>query len=174
MSVYTVHEPSLGKTETAANPVRFVFVRDGFSFWALLFGPVWMLWHRMWLVLLGYVVLMTALFFALRAAGVSENMTLLVHGLVALLIGFEAATLRRFTLARRRFRQVGLVVGDNIEAAEQRFFDAWVPQQRTPGKPDLPVQSVQPAQPYTLAAPVGPLTARRDVIGLFPEQGGRV
>ena len=32
---------------------RFVFVRDGFHFWALLLGPLWLLWHRLWLALLG-------------------------------------------------------------------------------------------------------------------------
>ena len=49
--------------------------------------------------------------------------------LFALLIGFEAATLRRFTLARRRrWRNVGIVVGDDLELAERRFFDAWIGQ----------------------------------------------
>ena len=38
----------------------------------------------------------------------------------------EAATLRRFTLGRRRWRNVGIVVGDDMETAERRFFDAWV------------------------------------------------
>jgi hypothetical protein len=170
MRVYTVHEPPLGKRETAPDPVRFVFVRDGFSFWALLLGPIWMLRHRMWLVLIGYLVLMTALFFALRAAGASANVILIADVMVALLIGFEAATLRRFTLGRRQYRQVGLVVGDNIETAEQRFFDAWVPQQNSPVKAP---SAASPAQQYTLAAPIGRLAARSDVIGLFPHQGGR-
>lgn len=170
MRVFTVHEPPLGKTDTAPDPVRFMFVRDGFSFWAMLLGPVWMLWHRMWLVLIGYLVIMVALFFALRAAGATGNVIFWVDALVALLIGFEAATLRRFTLARRRYRQVGLVVGDDIEAAEQRFFDAWVPQQRGAAMP----AAVAPEPHYTLAAPIGRLAARRDVIGLFPQGGGRV
>ena len=60
MAVYTVHEPPL-RGAPAPDPERFVFVRDGFSFWALLFGPLWMLRHRMWLVLLGYVLLVGGL-----------------------------------------------------------------------------------------------------------------
>jgi len=52
MSVYTVHVPP-ATAQTAPDPGRFVFVRDGFSFWAFLLGPVWMLWHGMWLVLVG-------------------------------------------------------------------------------------------------------------------------
>ena len=52
--IYTVHEPPLKADETRADPERFVFVRDGFSFWAFLLAPLWMLRHRLWLVLLGY------------------------------------------------------------------------------------------------------------------------
>src|SRR5438093_3430698 len=124
MSIYTVHIPP---AETSApNPDRFVFVRDGFSFWAFLLGPVWMLRHRMWLALLGYVVIVAVLEGALHLLDVSEAVSLSVGAFVALLIGFEGATLRRFTLARRRWRNVGVIVGDDLEIAERRFFDSWI------------------------------------------------
>src|ERR1700738_2025468 len=62
MAVYTVHEPPLRAGATSApEPERFIFVRDGFSFAALLFGPLWMLRHRMWLGLLGYGVVVGGL-----------------------------------------------------------------------------------------------------------------
>ena len=50
MTTFTVHEPPPRKNEATASPVRFAFVRDGFYFWAFLLGPVWMLYHRLWLV----------------------------------------------------------------------------------------------------------------------------
>ena len=37
MAVYTVHEP-LSRDGARSAPERFVFVRDGFSFWALQFS----------------------------------------------------------------------------------------------------------------------------------------
>ena len=126
MAVYTVHEPPLKRYDTAGDPDRFVFVRDGFSFWAFLLGPLWMLRHRMWLVLIGYVVLAAGLQFGLQRLGVEGAVPAVVGVLVALLVGFEAGTLRRFTLARRRWSNVGVIVGDDREVAEQRFFDAWV------------------------------------------------
>ena len=53
MPVYTVYEPPLRKSDEAADAAdRFVFVRDKFSMWAFLFGPFWMIWRRLWLVLL--------------------------------------------------------------------------------------------------------------------------
>ena len=45
--------------------------------------------------------------------------------LIALLMGLEAATLKRWTLARRGWRQLDVVIADDEDAAERRFFDRW-------------------------------------------------
>ena len=160
MAVYTVHQPPQPGAATP-DPERFVFVRDGFSFWALLLGPIWMLWHRMWVVLLGYGLVVAVLGWVLRATHVPASVALLVSALLALLIGFEAATLRRFTLARRGFANVGVVVGDDLELAERRFFDAWIRRRSGEGAPrgETPAGTVRMPQP------------RADVLGLFPEPG---
>src|SRR5215813_4859614 len=126
MSVYTVYEPPLKAHESAPDPERFVFVRDGFSFWAFLLAPFWMLRYRLWLAFIGYVIVAIALQIALRLIGASSAVTIIVAALFSLLVGFEAATLRRFTLSRRGWKNVGFVVGDDLESAERRFFDAWV------------------------------------------------
>ena len=141
MAVYTVHQPPQRGAATP-DPERFVFVRDGFSFWALLLGPIWMLWHRMWVVLLGYGLVVAVLGWVLRATHVPASVALLVSALLALLIGFEAATLRRLTLARRGFANVGVVVGDDLELAERRFFDAWI--RRRPGEGAPPARCLRP------------------------------
>ncbi len=156
MAVYTVHEPP-AQAGTGAAPERFVFVRDGFSLWALLFAPLWMLRHRMWLVLLGYIAVVVALSVVLHLHATAAAATV-VWVLLALLIGFEAGTLRRFGLARRGYRNIGLVVGDDLELAERRFFDSWVRQAEPTG----------PAP--ALASPRTPHSAS-DVLGLFPEPG---
>jgi uncharacterized protein DUF2628 len=169
MSIYTVHEPPPKADTGEPDPERFVFVRDGFSFWAFLLAPLWMLRHRMWLVFLGYVIVTVALQVGLRLIGASATVILVAGALVSLLIGFEAASLRRFTLWRRRWKNVGIVVGDDVESAERRFFDAWMNRSRT-----NPSASVEPRAASALAPAVPP--ARRspvssDVIGLFPQPG---
>src|SRR5258707_9412285 len=58
--------------------------------------------------------------------GMSGTVMAAVAVLLSALVGFEAATMRRFTLARRRWSNIGTVVGDDAESAERRFFDAWV------------------------------------------------
>ena len=157
MSIYTVHAPPPKADEAAPDPARFVFVRDGFYFWAFLLAPLWMLRHRLWLVLLGYIVVMTALHVGLALMGAPMTLTLSVTALVALLVGLEAATLRRFTLGRRGWQSLGIVVGDDLEAAERRFFDTWV-------------TSEPPSSPPPSAAIWRP-QASPQVIGLFPEPG---
>jgi hypothetical protein len=175
MSVYTVHEPPLRAADALADPERFVFVRDGFYAWAFLLTPLWLLWHRLWLVFVSYVVLSAVLDSALRLAGASALVITLVGLLISLLIGLEAATLQRLTLRRRGWRNVGVVSGDDVEDAERRFFDAWLrqPPART-GPPSAPTPSA-PAAAFAL--PIMPTTAPASdatgVIGLFPEPGAQ-
>src|ERR1700684_1992318 len=101
MSSYTVHEPPLRAGATAPEPERYVFVRDGFSFWAFLFGPLWMVRHRMWLGLSLFVVILAVLAAVIAMAVAPGFVRGLVLFLIALLVGLEAGTLRRFTLQRR-------------------------------------------------------------------------
>jgi hypothetical protein len=159
MAVYTVHEPPPQRDQPSGGPERFAFVRDGFSFWAFLLGPLWMLRHRMWLVLLGYGIVVVGIEIGSRALGVSQPMTVTIGIMLALLIGFEASTLRRFTLGRRRWTNVGVIVGNNLETAERRFFDAWVGQEGARQSSPAPAPRQPPAAP--------------DVIGLFPQPGAR-
>src|ERR1700691_848995 len=101
MSIYTVHEPPLRAAEALPDPERIAFVRDGFYFWAFLLPPLWMLRYRMWLVFLLYVVIAVGIESAMHYAGVDAGGVLIVQLLISLLVGIEASTLRRFTLARR-------------------------------------------------------------------------
>jgi hypothetical protein len=168
MSVYTVHEPPRRAGTAAADVERFAFVRDGFSWWAFLFAPLWMLRHRMWLVLLGYVVVAGAIEIPMRMSGGSVLATSLIGILLGLLVGLEAGTLRRFTLNRRGWKNLAVVSGDDLEDAERRFFDAWL-QRKSSSSNGPPAPMPGPAS----AAPSwrGPLGS--DVIGLFPEPGVR-
>src|SRR5271169_5800569 len=129
MPVYTVHAPAASGADPRATD-RFTFVRDGFHVWAVLLGPVWLAWHRLWLALGGWIVMMAAIDVAMARLGAGGTAIFLVNGLIALLMGFEAASLERWTLSRGGWRQLDLVVADDEEAAERRFFDRWTAKQR--------------------------------------------
>jgi hypothetical protein len=161
MPTFTVHEPPPRKSESAPNPERFVFVRDGFYFWAFALAPLWLLLHRLWLALLGYLVMSGALGVALFAVGAPAPVKFIASVLIALLVGFEAATLWRWTLTRRRWKALGFVVAEDAEMAERRFYAEWT-------KRAEPLTSPEPqyAAPVYRGAP-----SASDVIGLFPEPG---
>ncbi len=171
MSVYTVHEPPLRAADDLADPLRFVFVRDGFHAWAFLLTPLWLLWRRLWLAFVCYLLFSAALDVALAVAGVSVAGVALVNSLISLLIGLEAGTLRRVTLRRRGWREVGVVSGDDREDAERRFFDGW-----TRARPAQ--TAAMPAVTPPAAAPGARRPQQQEagaggIIGLFPEPGAQ-
>ena len=122
MPVYTVHAPTADNADIAATD-RFAFVRDGFRFWAALFGPLWLAWHRLWLALIGWIVIMIAIDVGMARLGAGGTAIFLTNVLIALLTGFEASSIRRWTLSRRNWRQLDIVVARNQETAERRFFN---------------------------------------------------
>jgi hypothetical protein len=166
MSVYTVHEPPLRAGAAASDVERFAFVRDGFSWWAFLFAPLWMLRHRMWLVFVCYAVISGGLATLVRIFGVPAAVVGLIGLLISLLVGLEAGTLRRFTLDGRGWKNLGVVSGDDREDAERRFFDAWLQRKNSPSSvPHTPMPGPAAAAPNRRGS------LGSDVIGLFPEPG---
>ena len=173
MPVYTVHALDAADAGLVATD-KFAFVRDGFHFWAAVFGPLWLIWHRLWLALIGWIVVLAAIDLAMTALGASGGAVFLVNGLIALLMGFEAASLQRWTLSRGRWRQLDIVVADDEEAAERRFFDRWTAKQRgltndqwasDRGAPP-PTRDI-PGQPFSKPPPLD----QSEIIGLFPQPG---
>lgn len=171
MAVYTVHglRPDI---YTARPGDRVVFIRDGFYFWAFAAGLIWLVWHRLWLALLGYIVVLIAVTFALALAGVFSGARLTVMLVISLLVGFEAASLWRWTLSRGKWRQLDIIVADDQEAAERRFFDHWTEQRPSGGAPD-DRGAPPPVRDYAgLSRPVAPAASpAHDIIGLFPQPG---
>jgi len=166
MSVYTVHEPPLRAADALAEPARFAFVRDGFYWWAFLLTPLWMLRHRLWLVLAIYLVAIAVLDTVLHGVGASAFVIALAGVLISLLIGFEAGTLRRFTLRRRLWKDIGVICGDDLENAERRFFDVWV--RNASNRGGAPPNPASPPVP-----PASGLSVTSGIIGLFPEPGAQ-
>ena len=174
MPVYTVHAPVANGADLAATD-KFVFVRDGFHFWAAVAGVIWLIWNRLWLALIGWVAVTLAIDVGMAALGATSGAILFVDLLLALLMGFEAASLQRWTLSRRKWRQLDIVVADDEESAERRFFDRWTAKQRglsndqwavDRGAPP-PTRNI-PGQPFSKPPPL----PQGGIIGLFPEPGG--
>ena len=167
MPIYTVHEPRRRDDELLAHTARFQFVRDGFHFWAFLLAPLWMLRHRLWLELIAYLLLIGGITFLLRRLGIEESAGALVWFLTSVLVGIEASSLLRWKLARRGYENLGVVVAEDQDIAERRFFDGWL---SDTGRLATPSPA---APPSTASSPFDRPAASSDIVGLFPQPAAR-
>ena len=171
MPAFAVLEPP-GHADTAIGEAdRFIFLQEKFGFWAFLFGPLWMIWQRLWQELLVYLLGLVTIGSGLYVLGVGLPAMILILVLIQLLLGLEAMTLVRGMRVRRGWRDCGIVIADDLDLAERRFFGDRVARRAaraaaagmTPGSPGF--SAPLPSPPHR--EPPGP-----DVIGLFPEPGG--
>ena len=125
MPLYTVHEPPRG-TSRADRALRTAFVREGFSWGAFLVPVIWLVWRRMWLVLVAYLIVSFALGVFLNRWAPAEIVQLVIGFGLSLLFGFEANDLRRWSLRRRHWLDRGTVVGTDRATAEHAFFTRWL------------------------------------------------
>ncbi len=148
---YTVHLPPTGSDEAAQ------FVPDSFAPIAFVAPWAWFPFHRLWLVTIAYLVAMVVVVVGLSLSGLSSlTQTLITSGL-SLLIGLEATNLKRWTLRRRGWREVAVIVAASRDEAERRYFAE---------------RDTLPAAPVALTAtrPASPApTAPGPIIGLFPD-----
>jgi uncharacterized protein DUF2628 len=158
MRAYTVHAPP----REPAEPERFVFVKDGFCWPALFLSILWILWHRMWLTLMGYVIYILVLAWIERLTG--ETNATIIGLLGALLFALEANNIRRLSLANRGWRDLGGSYGRDLQEAEIRFFTKW--NRPPPGR-----ESGERREAVARAAfmPVRRSDADDPILGLFPE-----
>lgn len=162
MRIYTVHELKGASLDGAG----LDFVHEGFSWPAFIVPLVWLVYERLWLALVLYVVAGTALAVAGAAAGLDATALLVLNTAFQLAFAFEANDIRRWTLSLRGYRQIGLVGGRNLVEAEREFFRRWQP---LPGA-HMPAAKTTP--PGGAIWPRRPLAGDREPIGLFPKAGG--
>lgn len=173
MKVFTVHEPPDAGSRRLD---RIVFVKEGFS-WPALFVPMfWLLWHRMWWVLLAWL----AIGAGLGVVGeVFESLGFVV-GVASVLFAFwfalEANALRRWSLAQKGWRMLDVAAGRDREEAEQSFFrrDSAQPASARPAANSASGRSTPGYYGSAgrarapVARPAGP-GGKEPVIGLFPQ-----
>lgn len=151
MSIYTVH-----MKETSDQPSAFeraVFVRDGFGWWALFLGPIWLLWNRAWLGFVVWCLVQIALALLVQSHIIHMGAQSLLELLIAVALGFEAASIRRYVLRRRGFHLVDVVQDRRLVDAERRFFARF--------------EMTNPIPVTRTAASVG----TSPLVGLFPSAG---
>jgi hypothetical protein len=142
MTIYTAFEDGRAARAEAAD--RVTFVKDGFCWPALFFAVPWLLWHRMWWVLLGYLLVVIAIVLSMSPLGPGHSATVYALMTFAVLFALLANGFRRWTLERRGYRLAGVVQGRRLEDAERRFFERWTPVRRLSRPAGAPLPPAQP------------------------------
>ena len=160
LRTYTLHVPELAMRGDAHALDAAKIVPDGFSWPAFAFTVLWFLFHRLWEAALIVLVGLAAVAFAGSALGLTRAAGTGIALLASVLVGFEASSLRRWTLARRGFALRDAVVARDSAEAEARLLARWLD----------PASLPPPRPPF----PGGPVRRAEPVIGLFPaREGGR-
>ena len=124
MRIYTVHVPFL---PTGPNHAEAVLIKESFSWLGFFFSVFWALWHRLWFVALGIVLLNALIGLLVVLIGLDQLSQMIISFGIAVLIGFTANDLRRWTLARKGFDQVAVIAAEDDEMALARYLASLVP-----------------------------------------------
>jgi Protein of unknown function (DUF2628). len=119
MRVYTVHV----RTPTERLDRDVILIREGFNWYAFLFAGLWALWSRLWLVAAGLIALELVWAAIATRFDVDPLFQAATSFGLALIVGWAANDLRRWTLFRRGYTEVGVVAARDDDQAMQRFFD---------------------------------------------------
>jgi len=142
MRFFTLHERP-GKTGGDAD---LLAVKTGFSWWAAVLPPLWLLRHRLWLGFVLYMLFSTVFGFALELADIADPAATALGLALSLLIGVSAHDFRRWTLSRHGWRTVGVLRADTADDAEILFH-------RMERRAVAPVQTM-PVVAATVARPM--------------------
>ncbi len=137
MKAFTIYEPPQAPLELVDRADALVFVKDGFSWLAFMFAPLWFLWNNLWLAVAGYAVVAGALIAPVLLLELDHDLIALGLFGLHLVSGFEAGTVLHWTLTREGWSELGAVTGRSQNECERNFYDGWLP-----GQPHIAPRSI--------------------------------
>jgi len=165
VTVYSVYEPPTQAPEIVERAERLEFVKEGFSWPAVLVPILWLLYYRMWIEFILLALVYVALHLAFGTSAAGQNLFGWASLAIAVLFAFEANDLRAAALELRGYRLAGVASGRDRIEAERSFFTTWLPQQTRGAREPDRVTEPRSEGPAATSAPRG---EGEEVIGLFP------
>jgi hypothetical protein len=150
MKLFAIHAPIGPAVLSGLESARAA--RTGFSFAALLFGPLWLLARGLWLALIGYVVLAVLVVGLVRLGWLWPGAAVALIALAGLYLGVEGRAFALAARARRGRLLVDVIFARSALEAEKLYFERAL--------------AAAPA-----GAPRGVPRAEEGIIGSFPEPG---
>ena len=164
VTLYSVYEPPGEAEDLEDRAEKLVFVKEGFSWPALLVPGLWLLYRRMWLELVLFLGLFIVLGWVFGPGEHGKTVFGWLSLALIVLFAFEANDLRRAALERKGYQQMGTAIGRDPDAAELAFFRSWLPRQEKGRQRDVVVD-----RPGSAGIPAPRTSGEAEgVIGLFP------
>ncbi|MGC2409472.1 MAG: DUF2628 domain-containing protein [Methyloceanibacter sp.] len=170
MTLYSVYEPPAEAPDLVDRAEALTFVKEGFAWPALLVPGLWLLYQRMWLELIVFILIFALLAWAFGSSDEGQALLGWISLALVVLFAFEANDLRGAALVRSGYRLTGVAIGNYLDAAELAFLRTWLPQQqKEAGEGEREQEWLRGAK-----APARQMSAAmrgsegEEVIGLFP------
>ena len=122
MKTFTVHSPPEDNRPDADRVMDYVFIKEGFSVWAALFGPFWALANKMWMeagIFIGAIIVGSIIMDAIGLTPAAISGAILASYGV---FGLFARDLQRAYYERIGYKLVSVVKGKTREECELRYF----------------------------------------------------
>lgn len=166
MKIFSVHHKAIDPAIILSEGLETRFVKEGISWTALFITPLWLVFHRLWLVLAAVILLYVMIGAGAEAYNLHPNLSLGLVLVINVLIALEGNSLRRWKLQRSGHKEIGVVTGQSLEHCERRFFESLLdPYKKLTQRHDIKTPSVKSA----LAAMRPTMQENDSVVGLFPE-----
>ena len=137
--IFTVHLPEKVKPGVTAFAEAAVFVPEANAKWALIFGPFWLAFHRLWWPLAFYIpIAAICLIFITYGYNLGSSLLAALPGLFLL---FEGNELRRNDLERREYGLIDVVEAPDITTAEELFFSGFLGESNLASDRDPPTSA---------------------------------
>ena len=127
LNSYSVHEGPSPAADRIDRAEALEFVKDGFLRQVFVLPPFWLARRGIWLGVLAYLMVASAILLAAWSLALPGWITLLAFLLLHLIFASEADEMLRARLAARGWTMVGQVSGTGRLDCERRFYDQWLP-----------------------------------------------
>ena len=101
-----------------------LFIRDGFSFIALVFPLFYSIWNGLWVLTIILIIYFFGLTYLITYFESFNSIIFLIILIPHIIFSYEARELKGNNLIKKGWRKVGLVVAKNIVEAELKFYSS--------------------------------------------------
>ncbi|MFN8829719.1 MAG: DUF2628 domain-containing protein [Labrys sp. (in: a-proteobacteria)] len=152
MASYWIYEPAGAAAGSVEAASRAVIVRDGWSWGALLLGPIWTLWRGLWVMFLVWLALIAAQMLVEQTWPQLAVLAAILMTLFSVWFALEGNALRSAALARKGYRLSAITVARSLSEAEHAYMASL--KSAAPTEPAPTVDRI--VEPVFEAAPATP------------------